>query len=78
MNTRSKIVTTMLAAVVLSVGMASVQAAGRPGSGTPKKVTASRPVQATAVQRLGKELVAVVQGTVTAGEMTRILHKYGL
>jgi len=78
MTTRSKIVTSMLAATVLAIGMATAGAASRPGS-TPTHVTASRHVEAaTAAKKLAEGLKSVVQGTITTGEMTRILHKYGL
>jgi hypothetical protein len=75
MTTRSKIVTAMLAAAVLSLGLASADAAQRPGS-TPKPIVTSQqtPAAAKKVTRAG----AIAQAKGTADEMIAILHKYGL
>jgi hypothetical protein len=75
MTTRSKIVTSMLAATVLSVGMATAHAAERPGT-TPKPVVTSQqvPAKAKKVTKSG----AIAQANATADEMIKILHKYGL
>jgi hypothetical protein len=75
MNTRSMIVTSMLAATVLSAGLATAQAVERPG-GTPKPVVTSQHMEAKAkkVTKAG----AVAAANATADEMIAILHKYGL
>jgi hypothetical protein len=75
MTIRSKIATSMLAATVLSVGLATAHAAERPGS-TPKPVVASRQVPAAAKKVTKGEAIAQAKGT--AHEMIAILHKYGL
>jgi hypothetical protein len=75
MTMRSKIVTTMLAAAVLSIGVAGAQAAQRPGA-TPKPIVTTQHVEAKAkkVTKAG----AVAAANATANEMIAILHKYGL
>jgi hypothetical protein len=75
MTSRSKILTSVLAATVLSVGLATAQAAERLGT-TPKPVVTSQQVPATAkkVTRKG----AIAQANATADAMINILHKYGL
>jgi hypothetical protein len=75
MTTRSKIVTSMLAATILSVGLATAHAAERPGS-TPNPVVTSRQAPATVKKVTKGEAVAQAKGT--ADEMIAILHKYGL
>jgi hypothetical protein len=76
MTTGSKIVTSMLAATVLSVGLATAHAAERPGGTTPRPVVTSQqvPAKAKKVTRSG----AIAQANATANEMIAILHKYGL
>jgi hypothetical protein len=76
MTTRSKIVTSMLAATVLSLGLATAQAAERPGGATAKPVVTSQQVAAKAKKVTKGE--AVAQANATANEMIQILHKYGL
>jgi hypothetical protein len=76
MTMRSKIVTSLLAATVLSVGVATAQAAQRPGATTAKPVVTSQqvPAKAKKVTKAG----AVAAANATADEMIAILHKYGL
>jgi hypothetical protein len=76
MTTRSKIVTSILAATVLSAGLATAHAAQRPG-GSPKPVVTSQQTPATAKKKVTKG-EAVAAANATANEMIAILHKYGL
>ena len=75
MTTRSKIVTSVLAATVLSVGLATAHAAEKAGT-TPKPVVTSQQVSAKAKKVTKGE--AIAQANATANEMINILHKYGL
>jgi hypothetical protein len=75
MTVCSKIVTSVLAASVLSVGIGAAQAAQRPGI-TPKPVVTSQQMPATA--KKGTKAGAIKQANATADAMIAILHKYGL
>ncbi len=69
------IMKSVLAATVLSVGIAAAHAAEKPGT-TPKPVVTSQ--QPLAKSKKVTKAGAIAQANATADAMTAILHKYGL